>query len=258
MIEREFVKTKLRSFRINEFIKANTSGSGFSHSLVQRTPLGEKIVIFASRPRLVVGSGGQNIKKLTIDLKKKFKLENPQIELGDIENENLNPEIILNIITNTMERFGASRFKAVGYKAMLNVMNAGALGVEIIISGKVPSSRAKTWRFYQGYLKKCGDIALNGVKRAEGFALLKTGVVGVKVSIMPPDINLLDKVELLPDKDEVVKEEPTEKEEKQIKEEKAQPEKAQSKPTKKEPEPVKEKSVKKTNEEKTKEKKSEK
>ena len=211
MIERKFVEEKLRAFRINEFIKQNTTGAGFSHSLVQRTPLGEKITIFASRPRLVVGSGGQNIKKLTIDLKKIFKLENPQIELGDIDNENLNPEIIVNTIINTMERFGASRFKGVGYKAMLNVMNAGALGVEIIVSGKVPSSRAKTWRFYQGYLKKCGDIAINGVKKAEGFAELKTGVVGIKVAIMPPDINLLDKVKLKPDKEEIVEEKLTEK-----------------------------------------------
>ena len=165
MIEREFIKNKLRAFMINEHIKSNTTGSGFSHSVIQRTPLGEKIVIFASRPRLVVGSGGQNIKKLTINLKEKFKLENPQIELGDVDDENLNPEMILHIIINTLERFGSSRFKAVGYKAMFNVMNSGALGVEIIISGKIPSSRAKNWRFYQGYLKKCGDIALNGVKK---------------------------------------------------------------------------------------------
>ena len=73
MIEKKFIKTKLRAFRINEFIKANTTGSGFSHSLVQRTPLGEKIIIYASRPRLVVGSSGQNIKRLTINLKNKFK-----------------------------------------------------------------------------------------------------------------------------------------------------------------------------------------
>ena len=71
MIERPFVKNKLRAFRINEFIKANTTGAGFSHSLVQRTPLGEKIVIYASRPRLVVGSGGQNIGSIVKTQKKR-------------------------------------------------------------------------------------------------------------------------------------------------------------------------------------------
>ena len=78
---------------------------------------------------------------------------------------------------------------------MTEVLRAGALGIEITISGKIPSSRAKTWRFYQGYLKKCGDIALK-VGKADMQAQLKTGVVGVKVSIMPPDIQLPDAIEM--------------------------------------------------------------
>jgi small subunit ribosomal protein S3 len=80
-------------------------------------------------------------------------------------------------------------------------MNAGALGIEIIISGKIPSSRAKSWRFYAGYLKKCGDISLEGVNKANAQAKLKTGVVGVKVRIMPPGTKLPDKVELIKEKE---------------------------------------------------------
>ena len=80
---------------------------------------------------------------------------------------------------------------------MENIINSGALGVEIIISGKIPSARAKSWRFYQGYLKKCGDIAISGVRNAKTSALLKSGIVGVKVAIMPPDLILPDRVEIL-------------------------------------------------------------
>ena len=163
MIERKFVSEKLKRLRMNEYIKQNIEGAGFSHCTVQRTPLGEKITVYASRPRMVVGSGGKNIKKLTMDLKKKFNLENPQIEIGEIDDIHLNPKVIVGNIKNTLERFGPKRFKGVGYKSMFDVMNAGAMGVEIIISGKIPSSRAKNWRFYQGYLKKCGDISLSGV-----------------------------------------------------------------------------------------------
>ena len=89
-------------------------------------------------------------------------------------------------------------------------MGAGAWGIEIIISGKVPSSRAKSWRFYSGYLKKCGDISIAGVDRAHAQAKLKTGVIGVKVSIMPPGTELPDKIELIKEKEvkaEEVKEE---------------------------------------------------
>lgn len=99
-------------------------------------------------------------------------------------------------IASSLERFGSARFKSIGHKIMENVINSGALGVEIIVSGKIPSARAKSWRFYQGYLKKCGDIAISGVRKAQATALLKSGIVGIKVAIMPPDLVLPDKVEL--------------------------------------------------------------
>ncbi len=100
---------------------------------------------------------------------------------------------------------------------MTDVLDSGALGIEILISGKIPSARAKSWRFYSGYLKKCGDIAL-GVRRAYTSAQLKTGIVGIKVSIMPSDLKLPDDVKLLKEKAEVV-EELTEKEGEKVKEE---------------------------------------
>ena len=62
--------------------------------------------------------------------------------------------------------------------------------------------RAKSWRFYSGYLKKCGDISITGVDKASKQAKLKTGVIGVKVSIMPPGTILPDKIELIKEKEE--------------------------------------------------------
>jgi len=98
-----------------------------------------------------------------------------------------------------LERFGIQKFKAIGHKTMQDVMNAGALGIEIVISGKVPSSRATSWRFYKGYLKKSGDLALTAIRNAQATAYLKTGCVGVKVSIMPADIQSPDKIQILKD-----------------------------------------------------------
>ena len=209
MIERTFIAENSTEFQIHEYIQRNLRGVGHSHTKVQRTPLGEKIIIYASRPGLIVGRKGQNIKKLTITLKKKFNLENPQIEISEVENLDLDANIVAEKIANSLERFGVSKFKGVGHKMMENVMNAGALGVEIIISGKIPSSRAKSWRFYSGYLKKCGDISLTGVNKGEAYAQLKTGTVGIKVSIMPPDTKLPDDIRLI---EESVKPDKSEKE----------------------------------------------
>lgn len=196
MIERKFVKEKFKEYQVQEYISKTLKNVGHSHTKLVRTPLGEKIIIFASRPGLVVGRKGENIKKLTMTLKKKFSLENPQIEISEVEQPLIDAQIVAERIASTLERFGIQKFKAVGHKTMSDVINAGAIGIEIIISGKVPSSRAKSWRFYSGYLKKSGSIAITGIRSANASAQLKTGTVGVKVRILPPDVMLPDDIEL--------------------------------------------------------------
>ena len=180
--------------QIQEFIINKLGTAGYSHIDIQRTPLGEKVIIHTSRPGLMVGRKGENIKKLTEVLKDKFKMENPQIEIADVENPALNPQAVAERIVYVLERFGARRFKSVGYKSLQEIMNGGAIGAEIVISGKIPSSRAKTWRFYAGYLKKSGDISESKVRKCKATANLKSGVIGIKVSILTPDIELPDKI----------------------------------------------------------------
>src|SRR3989344_6008258 len=189
MIEKQFVNQKIKEFQIQEYIKEEFSGTGFSHIDIQRTPLGEKVIIYTTRPGLVVGKKGENIRKLTIVLKKKFNMENPQIEIGELQ----------------------------------DIINAGALGAEIVISGKVPSARSRRWRFKAGHLKKSGYIASDKVKKAITQAKLKSGIIGIKISIMTPDIILPDKILVLNKEMELVEKKPEEipKEtpEKEIKEE---------------------------------------
>ena len=196
MIERQFVSQKTKEYYIQKYIEGRLRGVGISQIRLKKIPLGEKIIISASRPSLIVGSKGANIRDLTRVLKTEFKMENPQIEIAEVQNMFLDANVVAQRIAGSLERFGSARFKSVGHKIMENVVNSGALGVEIIISGKIPSSRAKNWRFYQGYLKKCGDIAISGVRKAQAIALLKSGIIGIKVAIMPPDIILPDKVEI--------------------------------------------------------------
>lgn len=213
MIERKFVAQKIKEFQIEEYITQTLKNVGHSHTKMIKTPLGEKIVIYTSRPGLIVGRKGQNIKQLTKTLKKRFNMENPQIEISEVNNPNLDAKIIAEKIVDALEKFGSQKFKAIGHKVMTDVMKAGALGIEIVVSGKVPSARAKSWRFYQGYLKKCGDIA-SSVRKTNAQAHLKTGVIGVKVSIMPPDIKLPDDIRIVDRKEttvEVIKQEEKEK-----------------------------------------------
>ncbi len=229
MIEKKIVNQKVKEFQVHEFISKYFRNAGVANSKLQRTPLGEKIIINAARPGIIVGRKGENIRKLTELLKKTFKFDNPQIEINEVEEVNLDAKIVAEKIAMTLERFGTTKFKGVGHKVMADVMGAGARGVEIILSGKIPSARAKRWRFYQGYLKKCGDIALTKVKKANVSAQLKTGIIGVQVRIMPPEIRLPDSISI----GEQQEEEKPEKQEEKKKEVKTSKKKAKKKTTKK-------------------------
>ena len=212
MIERKFVSEKMREFLVNQYLLKQLGSGKYSSFEIKRTPLGERIVIYTARPGLIVGKGGENIKELTKVFKSKFKMENPQIEIGEIASPMLDANYVADKITSTLVRFGSKRFKSIGYKTLQDILDHGALGAEIVISGKVPSARARSWRFKAGHLKKSGDISANKVKRAIATANLKSGTIGVKVSIMTPDIVMPDRIYIIDKKAELLeKKEPAPK-----------------------------------------------
>lgn len=208
MIERKFIAQKIREYQIQEYMAKVLSKAGYSHTEIRNTPLGEKITIFTTRPGIVVGKSGENIKKITAYLKKRFKLENPQIEIGDVQNPLMDVQYVADRVAYNLERFGAKRFKSIGYKMLQDIMNSGAVGAELVLSGRIPSARARSWRFSAGYLKKCGDIAVSKVKHSTLSVNLSIGTVGVKVSIMTPDIELPDKLLFAADKEVKIEELP--------------------------------------------------
>ena len=126
-------------------------------------------------------------------MKKRFKLENPHIEIDEIIKSDLDAQLVADEIALSLERLGPLKFKVIVYRILQRIMAAGALGVEIRLGGKLPSSRAKSWRFAQGYLKKTGDSA-KVVDKVQSVAFTKPGVVGIKVSILRPDAHLHDRI----------------------------------------------------------------
>ncbi len=200
MIEREFVSEKIKHFKIRELIDSKIRKfAGVGQVDIERTPLGEKIIIHAVRPGLIIGTGGETVKDLTETLKRDFKLENPQIEIREVVSPSSNAKVVAKKIASDMERFGPQKFKLLGYRCLTDIMKSGALGAEIKITGVgLPGSRAKSWRFFAGLMKKSGDVAREEIERAIEVANLKKGTVGINVAIMPGDAKLPDRVYIHP------------------------------------------------------------
>ncbi len=170
-----------RNAGIDEFLEKALVEAGYGGVDIATSPVGTRITLFVQRPGLVIGRRGMGIRDLTEKLEKNFGLPNPQISVVEEEVPELNPRIMCARIAQTVIR--GTAFRRAALWAMNSMMNAGALGVEIVISGKLRSERAHFERYVAGVVPKSGETADRIVRKATTDVLMKMGLYGVKVSI---------------------------------------------------------------------------
>lgn len=185
----------MKKTEIDEFLRSEFERAGYGGVDVSKTPLGAHVVIYAMRPGLIIGRGGETIKELARALEEKFQLPNPQISVAEIEVPEFNAHVVASRVASALQR--GVHFRRAGFWALNQVMNAGALGAEIIVSGKLRTERARFEKFRAGYLPKSGEPPLRYLQTAVIHVQLKPGIFGVKVRIMPPNVQFPDKVEIL-------------------------------------------------------------
>ena len=193
MEAKKFVDIRKEEYSVREFVKRMFGKGKISKIKIEYTPVGEKIIVSTHKPGWIIGRRGEKISELTEILKKKFKMENPHVDIEEITHPEFDAQLVADDIALTLERFGAMKYKASSYRALGRIKNSGALGTELRVSGKLPSDRAKSWRFAFGYLKKTGDSS-KVVDRAESLAQTKQGIVGIKVAILAPNVKVHDQI----------------------------------------------------------------
>lgn len=189
-----FITESLKKAKVDEFLQKELENAGYGGLEITRTPLGTHIVVHATRPGVVIGRGGSNVKKLATILEEKFGFSNPQISVAEIEIPELNARVIASRVASALTR--GVHYRRTGYWALRKIMDAGALGTEIVISGKLRSQRHRYEKFQAGYLPKSGETATKYLREAVMHVQLKPGVLGVKVRIMPPEAQFSDQVRI--------------------------------------------------------------
>ena len=192
---KHFIQESVKKAEIDEFLRNEFERAGYGGVSITRTPLGTHIVLYAMRPGLVIGRGGETIKELARVLEEKFQLSNPQISVAEIEIPELNAYVVASRVASALKR--GVHYRRSGFWALNQIMDAGALGAEIIISGKLRSDRSRYEKFRAGYMPKSGEPARKYMRKAEVHAQLKPGILGVKVRIMPPDAKFPDQVQII-------------------------------------------------------------
>ncbi len=193
---RKIVEWKKKETLLNLFVKKYFRGKLVSKVEYFDTPLGEKVIIYCARPRLVLGRANERANELAKILKEQFGFKNPKIEAVPVENPLLDAEIVAELIAIRIEKYGSRAARRITSRVMRQVMEAGARGIEVRLSGKLMGDRATKIRAYMGKMKKSGEVNKEIVRKAKNEAYLPQGVIGVEVWILPPDVQLPDEVKI--------------------------------------------------------------
>ena len=194
--ERKFVSENIRRVLLKEYLMTRIGRAGFGGLDVQRTPMGTRVTLITERPGLVIGRRGEAIKSLTRAIEEDFNFNNPQIEVQEVENPNLNAQIMAEKLANALER--GWHFRRAGHSTVRRIMDSGARGCQVIIAGKLTGQRHRTEKFKEGHIKYCGEAKLNFMHQGFAAAKLKPGVIGVTVQIMDPNARLPDEIDIIP------------------------------------------------------------
>ena len=194
-IEKKFIEDSITIHRIARFLEKELDRAGFCGVEIQRTPMVTRIAVSATNPGRVIGKKGKSIRDLTDLISHEFNIENPQISVVDITNPDLEPRLVAKKTVKMIEM--GKNIRRILHSSLKTIMSTGALGAEIVASGKIAAKggRAKRLRVFAGYLPKAGEPA-RSVKRAHVTAYPKSGAIGVLVSIVLPGTVFPDKKEI--------------------------------------------------------------
>ena len=190
-VTKYFIKDVSRRLEIDELLQRDLKRAGYSRVELTKSPVGTRVVIYAAKPGMVIGRRGQSIKDLTKLLETKFAIENPQLSVATIDVPEQDPKVVASQVVQALQR--GVHFRRAAYWAIQRVMESQALGVEIIIRGKLTTERARYEKFRAGYLPRVGDPVLKSVKVAVADVQVKQGLFGIKVRILPPTADFIDK-----------------------------------------------------------------
>ncbi|RZN44191.1 MAG: 30S ribosomal protein S3, partial [Methanophagales archaeon ANME-1-THS] len=152
MSEKIFVEEGIKKVRMNEFFRNELERAGYGGMEIKRTPMGTQITVKVEKPGMIIGKDGKRIKRVTDEITRRQELDNPQIDVQPIEVPELNAQLMANRLAKLIER--GWHFRRAGRSTLQRIMDMGALGCEITMSGKLKGPRGRMEKMVDGFLEK--------------------------------------------------------------------------------------------------------
>jgi small subunit ribosomal protein S3e len=182
--KRKFVADGVFYAELNQFLEGELAEDGYAGVEVRQTPMRTEIIIKATKTANVLGERGRRIRELTSLVQRRHKFPDGNVELFAQKVASRGLSAIAQAESLRYKLAGGLAVRRACYGVLKFVMESGAKGCEIIISGKLRAQRAKSMKFKDGYMIKTGDARNHFIDTAVRHLKMKQGVLGIKVSIM--------------------------------------------------------------------------
>ena len=206
------IRDNYNAMLLNEFLRKEIKDAGFSKVDITKTPTGTRVTLYVTKPGIVIGKKGFGIKQLTEKLESDYGLKNPQIAVEEISKPELSPSVMCNRMGSHIER--GTAFRRATMWTLQQIMDAGAMGVQITVSGKLRGDRSAFEKHTQGILPRSGHHAESVVEEDITHVQTPMGLIGIRIRIalkdrVIPEFQMENNgVKDEPVKDEPVKDEP--------------------------------------------------
>ncbi|MDD4332733.1 MAG: 30S ribosomal protein S3 [Patescibacteria group bacterium] len=177
---------RVRRFLINEYKEA-----GMDKVEIERTAKKININIYTAKPGVVIGRGGAGIEDLKKKIHNKFlrpvgiRLGEVNINVFEADRPNLSSQIILQSMILDIEK--RMPFRRVMKQAISRTEKAGALGIKVLISGRLNGAEIA-----REEMLSSGKVPLHTLRAdidyARGAAHTTYGSVGIKIWIYKGDV----------------------------------------------------------------------
>jgi small subunit ribosomal protein S3 len=175
--KKQFGEFLLEDLRLKRDLKQRFAGAGVSHVDIERAANRLKIIIYTSRPGIIIGRKGTEVDKLKQEIQKKTNRE-VFINIQEIQKPELDAQLIGESVAMQLEKRVA--FRRAMRKAVESALRFGARGIKVRVSGRLNGAEIARSEWYLH-----GQLPLQTL-RADidyGFAEASTtyGQIGVKV-----------------------------------------------------------------------------
>lgn len=182
--KRKIVADGVLYAELNEFFTRELSEEGYAGCEVRVAATVTEIIVRATKTQEVLGEKGRRIRELTSLIEKRFKYTPGTVKLYAERVQNRGLSASTQCESMKFKLLNGLQVRRAAYGVIRFVMEAGAKGVEVVISGKSKGARAKAMKFGDGFMIHSGQPAYDFIEIATRHVLLRQGVLGIKVKIM--------------------------------------------------------------------------